>query len=136
MPKPVIDLITDVLRDINVIDQNESPSPEQGILTLHKLNEMLADAEADGVRLGWYPIADADIANNAPLKDEDIRAVQACLCLEVCPSFGIEPMQQVKENAGDAYAKLVKRYVQYFESDTTFLPQGDAWANTWPVGPL
>lgn len=134
MAKPVIDIITDVLRDINVIDENESPSAEQGIKSLHKLNEMLADAQADGLALGWYPIADADIATNAPLRDEDIRAVQACLALELCPSFGMEPAQQVKENAGDAYAKLCKRYIKYFEADLTFLPSGDAWSNAWDSG--
>lgn len=135
MSKPVIDIITDVLRDICVIDENESPSAEQGIKSLHKLNEMLADAQADGLALGWYPIADADIATNAPLRDEDIRAVQACLALELCPSFGMEPAQQVKENAGDAYAKLCKRYINYFQSDLTFLPGGDAWGSAWASGP-
>lgn len=134
MSKAVIDLITDVLRDINVIDANEAPSAEQGMLALHKLNEMLADAQADGIRLGWYPIADADISADAPLADEDIRGVQFCLALELCPSFGMEPLQQLRENAADAYAKLAKRAIKYMESDTTFLPlaEGNSWGNYWP----
>lgn len=61
--------------------------------------------------------------------------MQACLALELCPTFGLEPMPQVKENAGDAYAKLCKRYINYFESDLTFLPGGDAWGNAWTSGP-
>jgi hypothetical protein len=136
MSTPVIDLITDVCRLVNLIDDNESPPAEMGIKCLHILNEMMSDAQADGIRMGWYPIADADIATDAPIQEQDLRAVKACLALEVCPYFGVEPLQQLKDNAGDAYAKLAKRYVQYFESDTTFLPQGDAWANSWPVGPL
>lgn len=136
VPITVISLITDVCRLANLIDENESPPAEMGIKVLHILNEMMADAEADGVRMGWYPIADADIAIEAPLQDQDIRAVKACLCLEICPYFGIEPLQQMKDNAGDAYAKLCKRYIRYFESDTTFLPLAEGWPGNWPIGPL
>lgn len=133
----VIDLLTDALRMLNVIDVYESPSAEDGIKALHVLNEMMADAQADGIRMGWHPIADADIAVDAPLRDEDIRAVKQCLCLELCPYFGMEPLEQQKSLAADAYAKLAKRYVEYFESDLTMLPQGDAFGygigTQWPT---
>lgn len=130
----VIDLITDTLRTINVIGSNKSPSAEQGISTLHMLNEFMADLESDGIRLGWYPIADADISAVAPLEDQDIRGVKLCLAIEIAPYFGIEPIPQLKENAADALAKLEKRAIEYFESDTTFLPTPDAqwW---WPRFP-
>lgn len=134
MTIPVIDLITDACRLVNLIDENESPPPEMGLKVLHILNEMMADAQADGVRMGWYPIADADISVDAPLQDQDIRAVKTCLALEICPYFGVEPLQQLKENAGDAYGKLCKRYIEYFEADTTFLPGAEG--NYWPLGPL
>lgn len=136
MSKTVIDILTDVLRDLNVIDENESPSAEQGVKALNKLNEMLADAQADGIRLGWYPIPYADVGTNAPLRDEDIRAVQFCLALELCPSFGIEPLQQLKDNAADAYAKLSKRYIEYMECDLTFLPVAEGFGcgiDPWPI---
>lgn len=130
----VIELVTDALRLMNVIDANESPSAEQGIQVLHILNEMLADAQADGIRLGWYRIADADIADPAPLSDDDIRGVKFCLAVEIAPYFGLEPLPQLKENAADAYSKLAKRAIHYLESDTTFLPMADAcWdGNTLP----
>lgn len=136
MSTTVIQLITDSLRLVNVINANQSPSAEQGISVLHILNEMLADAQADGIRLGWYPIADADIANEAPLSDEDIRGVKFCLALEICPYFGIEPLSQMKENAADAYAKLAKRAPQYMESDLTFLPTADAYGSPWTLPPI
>ena len=137
MTTTVIDLITDACRLVNLIDENESPPPEMGIKCLHLLNELMADAQADGVQMGWYPIADADISATAPLADEDIRAVKVCLAVEICPYFGVEPLQQLKDNAADAYTKLVKRKVRYVESDVSFLPQADAWpADTitgqWP----
>jgi hypothetical protein len=128
----VIQLITDTLRMINVINANRAPSPEQGISTLHMLNEMMADWESSGLRLGWYPIADADISAVAPLADEDIRGVKLCLAIEVAPYFGIQPIQQLQENALDARQSLQKRYVQYLESDTSFLPMADAYG---PYGP-
>lgn len=126
----VIDLLTDSLRLINVIDLYESPSAEDGIKALHVLNEMIADAQADGIRLPWHAIADADIATVAPLDDADIRAVKNCLALELCPYFGLEPTEQQRSNASDAYQKLTKRYVQFFEADLSMLPLAEA--NYWP----
>lgn len=131
MSTTVIDLITDSLRLIGVINSNQSAPAEAGIQSLHVLNEMMADAQADGVEMGWYPIADADIATIAPLSDEDIRATKWCLAMELCPHFGIEPSQQCKENAADAYVKLVKRKVRYVETDTSILPQADSCYG-WP----
>lgn len=132
----VIQLITDTLRTINVIGSNSAPSAEQGISTLHMLNEYMADLEDSGIRLGWYPIADADISTTAPLADEDIRGVKLILAVEVAPYFGIQPIQQLLDNREDAYQKLAKRAVLYFESDTTFLPIADAdgyWPFTAPM---
>lgn len=136
MSKTVIDIVTDVLRDINLIDENESPSAEQGMKALHKLNEMMADAIADGIRINWVSVADADIANESGLLEADVRAVQFCLALELCPSFGIEPSQQLKENAGDAYAKLSKRYIQYFESDLSMLPLAEGYGGVYYPSPI
>ncbi len=126
-----IQLITDTLRMINVIGSNSAPSAEQGISTLHMLNEYMADLENSGIRLGWYPIADADISATAPLADEDIRGVKLLLAVEVAPYFGVEPLPTLQANRNDAYAKLAKRAVEYFESDTTFLPLADA-DGYWP----
>lgn len=49
----------------------------------------------------------------------------------------MEPLEQQRQLAADAYAKLAKRYVQYFESDLTMLPLADAYDSGvgWPIWP-
>jgi hypothetical protein len=131
MSTTVIQLLTDALRLVNIINSNQSPSAEQGIQALHVLNEMMADVQADGLQMGWYPIADADIATEAPISDEDIRSVKWCLGLELCPYFGIEPLPQHQTNAQDAYTRLAKRKVLYLETDVSMLPQGETGYG-WP----
>lgn len=122
MATTVIEIIEAALRLINVIDEEETPSPEQGIKGLHILNDMLADAYSDGIDLGWRPIADADISVDAPLATQDVRAVKLWLAIESAPHFGVEPLPTLKELGSDAYGKLAKRAIKFSESDVSGLP--------------
>ncbi len=122
----VMEIIESALRLLNIIDEEETPSPEQGIKSLHILNDMLADAYRDGIDLGWRPIADTDITVDAPLAPEDIRGVKLWLAIEAAPHFGIEPLPTVKELGADAYAKLAKRAIKHVESDLSGLPVAEA----------
>lgn len=126
MTATVNEIIEASLRLLNIIDEEETPSGEQGIKTLHILNDMMADAQSDGIELGWYPIADADITQEAPLQNADVRAVKLCLAIEAAPHFGVEPLQTMKDLAADAYAKLAKRAIKTFQADLSGLPIADA----------
>jgi hypothetical protein len=131
MTTTVIEIISASLRLLNVIDEEETPSAEQGFKTLHILNDMLADARSDGIDLGWRPIADADISIDAPLKPQDVRGVKLWLAIETAPHFGIEPLPTVKELGNDAYAKLAKRAIKFTESDVSGLPIAEC--SDWTV---
>lgn len=122
MTTTVIAIIEAALRLLNVIDEEETPSAEQGIKGLHILNDLLADAYSDGIDLGWRPIADADISGDAPLASEDVRGVKLWLAIEAAPHFGIEPLPTLKELGSDAYAKLAKRAIKYTQADLSGLP--------------
>ena len=122
MTTTVIEIITASLRLLNVIDEEETPSPEQGFKTLRILNDLLADAYGDGIDLGWRPIADADINIDAPLDSTDVRAVKLWLAIEAAPQFGVEPLPTLKELGNDAYAKLAKRAIKFVELDVSGLP--------------
>jgi hypothetical protein len=126
MPATVNEIIEASLRLLNVIDEEETPSAEQGIKTLHILNDLMADMRSDGIDLGWYPIADADITADAPLAKEDIRAVKLCLAIEAAPHFGVEPLQTLKDRYEEAYAKLAKRAIKTVEADLSGLPLAEA----------
>lgn len=126
MTTTVIAIIEAALRLLNVIDEEETPSAEQGIKGLHILNDLLADAYSDGIDLGWRPIADADISGDAPLASEDVRGVKLWLAIEAAPHFGIEPLPTLKELGSDAYAKLAKRAIKYTQADVSGLPVAEA----------
>lgn len=123
MSLTVIELITDALVEINVIDVNEAPTAEQGVAALRRLNQMLADWETDGIRIGYYP--QTDMAANVPIERSDELGVTLNLAVELAPGYGIEPLDSLKTRAGDYYASLAKQSLQYFESDMTMLPTAD-----------
>ncbi len=131
MTETVIGVIESSLRLLNVIDEEETPSAEQGNKTLHILNDMLADALGDGIDLGWRPIADADIGVDAPLAAKDVRGVKLWLAIEAAPHFGVEPLPTLKALGDDAYAKIAKRAIKFTESDVSGLPTAEA--SDWTV---
>lgn len=50
-----IELLTNAYRLRNVIDENESPSAEQGVAGLAVLNQLMAELEADNIVLQYAP---------------------------------------------------------------------------------
>jgi hypothetical protein len=99
-----IQIISDALLDLGVINESETPSAEQGSHALRKLNEMLEAWEEEGVRLGWCE--QTDTSADTPLYPYAIRGVTASLALELAPSYGgaasITPALSVKLEQGMA----------------------------------
>lgn len=128
-----IDLVTDALRLANIIDAVQSPSAEQGVSTLRKLNQMMADWEVDGIRLGWHVIdSQSDVL---PLDAADERGVTYNLAVELCGDNGIEPLPYVAKIAADTFARFSKSSAQMFVADLSGLPGEDACVGmSWPMG--
>lgn len=126
----VLDIITDAARIINAVSAVSAPSPEQGVTWLGALNDMMADFARDGVRLGWFP--QTDLSATAPLRDEDARGVKLCLAGEMAMRAGLSVMPEMAANIDSSYAKLVKRSIQYAESDMSELPRAQgAYNGVW-----
>ena len=82
-----LDLITDALLELGVINESETPSAEQGQHALSKLNRMLEEwEELRGIRLGWCE--QTDISNTAPLPPYAERGVTLRLAIALAPSYG------------------------------------------------
>src|SRR5208282_926360 len=111
----------------NVIDENSSPSAEQGVTALNVLNDMLANAAADGVNLGWYP--QTNIANVSPLQNQDVGPVKYLLCAALAAHYGITLNELLMVEVGSAWMRLVKRAVKDGQADLSELPrpQGPRW---------
>ena len=124
-----LDLVTNAYRVCGVVDETQSPSPEQGVVGLWRLNNLLADWAADGVNLGWY--RQTNLANTAPLQEGDIRGVELCLAGELAGHFGITLEPETVSLIDTAYTKLVKRTRPYSEANLSELPRP---AGPWGTG--
>jgi hypothetical protein len=128
-------MITEAFQTIGVVADGRQPSSTQTQVALTLMNDRIMSQQRDGWRLGWYP--QTNVANNAPLRDEDIGEVKLCLAAWLAPKYGvtIEPAQDPNDPSAlanqikDAFRLLTKRSVQYMDSDLGELsrPQGGPW---------
>lgn len=125
----ILDIVTDAARIVNLIDETQQLSAEQGQMALVALNDLMADYFEDGIELGWYPQTDLSVI--APLASTDVRCVKLCFGKELAMRAGLTQTlpEDLKQEMADAYEKLAKRTIEYFESDMSNLPvpQGTFW---------
>lgn len=127
MDQTNLDIITASYRILTVIDEITPPSAEQARTALTVLNDMLADYEVTGLRLGWFP--QTSLIDAAPLDPANVRAVKYLLARDLALHFGVPLTQDLKAVMDEVYDELAKRCVEYFQSDLTGLPfaQGGFW---------
>lgn len=125
-------MVTDAFRKANIIDQLQAPSAEQTVAGIRMLNQMLADWEVDGIRLGWLPVtAPSDVLS---LDAADERGVLHNLAVEICGDYGIEPSPRTAEIADETFARFSKTSAQEVIADLSGLPCEDAViAQAWPA---
>lgn len=80
-----LELITDALRELGVIDAFRDPSAEDAALGLRKLNQLMADLEADTVYLGYF--AQTSVNDDLPLADGDAAAIVPVLAMSLSINF-------------------------------------------------
>lgn len=122
-----LELITYALLKCNVIDENSSPSAEQGVTALNVLNDTLANAAADGIHLGWYP--QTNIAAVSPLQNQDVGPIKLVLAAALAAHYGIELGEVLMTQIGAAVTRLEKRALKYSEADMSEVPrpEGPWW---------
>ena len=115
-----LQIITASYEILAVVDEITPPSIEQGNTGLEVMNDMLANMDYDGIRLGWFP--QTSLLAIAPLQDQDIGPVKFLLAIDLALRYGITPPPEVVQKADAVYKALAKRYVKYVECDITGLP--------------
>ncbi len=123
-----LEIITFAYQKIGVIDENSSPSNEQGQVALTVLNDYLLNEAADGMRLGWFPQTQMNAI--APLRAEDVHGVKMLLCNQLAVHYGITIQNpSLMQEIQTAKTQLVKRSLRYSEADFSELsrPQGGPW---------
>lgn len=129
MSYTVLDICTDAARIVNIIDEVQQLSPEQGQQALIALNDLMSDMAEDGIELGWYP--QTDLTATSPTSDADARPIKLVFARELAMRAGLTQTlsSDVVDAMDDAKERLSKRTVEYFESDLSGLPipQGSYW---------
>jgi hypothetical protein len=126
-------VITAAFQQVGIVDESIAPSALQMQNGLNILNNYLANQQADGMRLGWYP--QTNVSATAPLRDQDIWGVQWLLSGQLLLNYGVtlDPQDGVDAARIAAIAEaermLTKRSIKYFESDLSELsrPEGGPW---------
>ena len=128
----VVDLVTDVLRQLVVISEIETPSAEQGQDAVTKLNDLMADLEADGILLGFNP--KATTAEAFVIPDGDKSGLKAMLGTRLCEGYGL-PVPPVMGALADAWYKRALRNAIHdsMRKPVSDAPTGDRQRLYWDI---
>jgi hypothetical protein len=121
------DVIRDALTLINVLGVGEAAEPEHSEFALRKLNALLADWEADGVNLQYYPQTMDDLGADCPITDDSVLAVTYYLAFALAPSYGKQVDPKMLALGAQYYGRLTRESVkaQMQPVDLSNLPVGE-----------
>lgn len=97
-------LVARSLRLIQVIDAVQPVKPQDMTTGIQALNAMVRRWEANGLSLGWQPVASP--SDPLPLPDEAEEAVAYNLAVRLAPEYGVEVSAVVAVGAGEFLADL------------------------------
>ena len=102
----VENIVTRALRLIQVIDPLQSVKSADMETAIVALNGMMARIEADGIALGWSPVANP--SDDLPLPVEAEQAIAYNLAVTVAPEYGVTPLPAVQGMAITGMADLMR----------------------------
>lgn len=105
------ELIRDALTLINVLGVGEAAEPEHSEFALRKQNALLADWEADGVNLQYYPQTMDELGAQCPIPEDSILAVTYYLAFALAPSYGKEVDPKMLALGAQYYSRLTRESV-------------------------
>lgn len=119
-----LQVLTDALRGLNVINEVETPSAEQSAQCLRKLNQMLAEWAVLGTVIGYF--AQSDTSATCPIPDWAERGVTNHLALYIAPDFGAQPSLPViaAADSGMQTILLTVTNLKLEGVDMSHLPRG------------
>lgn len=117
-------IIGDALREIGVIAETETPSPEQGAHGLRRLNQMLEAWTEDGIDLGYFPQTSTTATIQIPAWAE--AGVIAKLSIRLAPHYGATVSQELVDDADAGYGMILRKSQseQLTPMDMSHMPRG------------
>ena len=101
-----LEIITDALRAINVLDETETASAEQGVYCLRQLNQMLAAWEVDDIALGYF--AQTSTAVTCPIPDWAEVGVTNKLGIRVSSQYAAQVPPGIAFSAEEGYQTILR----------------------------
>lgn len=119
-----LEIIEDALREINVISENQTASPEQGKKSLRKLNQLMEMWKEESLDLQYF--AQTKTTDVCPIPDWAELAVSTALGIYLAPGFSVPVPPDLPGIAGSA-VKTVRTRLMAEELDNTdmsHMPRG------------
>jgi len=119
--------VTSALEEIGLASYAYDMGPEQLASAAKRLNGMLAEWNAKGIRLGATLYGnpddvDLDAASNVP--DNANEAIITNLAIRIAPMYGKQVMQETRQNAKRAYDTMLLAFCQPIEMQLSEMPSG------------
>lgn len=119
-----LEVIQDALRDINVLAESDTASPEQGSYCLRKLNQLMEAEKENGIGVGWF--AQTSTTDDIPIPDWAEIGITATLSIVCAPNYGATVSAETLATA-ERYFGMIMRKSQSEKlenADMSHLPQG------------
>ena len=118
-----LELIAGALRKLNVINEIQTPSAEQGAKCLEELNDMMEQWEEDGVKLQYY--AQTDTSATFPCPAYTNAGVRAALAIRVAVDFGASVSVELAAEYDSGWSTICRKAInsQIIEASMSYLPR-------------
>lgn len=100
-----LEIITDALREINVIAETDTASAEQGDYCLQKLNDLMESEEE--LELGYF--AQTSTTDDCPIPNWAHRAVKVKLASVIASHYGASISPELAVEIGDAWGMVIRK---------------------------
>ena len=125
MTTTVQSIVDDALREINVISEVASASPEQGAFAIRRLNQMMALwAATKSIDLGYFSLNDTNGDMVTP-EWADLAIITG-LAIAIAPKYGASISQELAAVADSAISGVQSKLIieQKKGVDLSYLPVG------------
>ncbi len=128
------EVVTDALREISVLDADESASVEDAMLALRELNRLMSSLTADGIDLGFPP--QDSLSDEFPLDEVAEAQIIVLLAARLTKHFRVsQPSPVLAIDVDAAKSQLLRAAVltNMQESSLTHMPLGENTAGFWDI---
>lgn len=116
------DIITAALRDLCVISEIQTPSAEQASHALAELNDLMAELEEDGLKMGWFE--QTTTSDPFPVPAPFKSGIAASLAARLAPNYGATVSIELAAKLDNGMSVIKRALIKAPEVDLLNRPVG------------